>query len=147
MRAMRVLSLGVALTAVAACAAGTAGGGGGGATTRPSSAAADVPPDTTAATIQAGRALFQSAGARCASCHGAQGQGANNGPNLQDDNWLQINGGFSSIAYIIRNGVAQGDVREPAHIQPMPARGASGRLTDEEINKIATFVWNLRNQQ
>jgi mono/diheme cytochrome c family protein len=145
MRVMRVLSLGVVLAATAACAAGTAGSGGGG-TTR-SSGAPDVPPDTSAALIQEGRALFQSAGARCASCHGAQGQGANNGPNLQDSNWLQISGGYSSIAYIIRNGVAQGDIREPAHIQPMPARGAGGRLTDEEINKIAAFVWNLRNQQ
>ncbi len=143
MRTMRVLTLGVVLTATAACAASTAGGGGG--TTARRSGAADVPADTSAALIQEGRALFQSAGARCASCHGAQGQGANNGPNLQDNNWLQIDGGYSSIAYIIRNGVAQGDIREPAHIQPMPARGANGRLTDEEINKIATFVWNLRN--
>jgi mono/diheme cytochrome c family protein len=141
MRVMRAFSLMAVLTAAAACAAGTGTGTGG--SSRMSSGP-DIPPDTTAEVIAEGRALFQSAAARCAGCHGATGQGANNGPNLRDNEWLQMNGGYRGIVYIIRNGVAMGDIRETAHIQPMPARGAQGRLTDEEIDKIATYVWSLR---
>jgi mono/diheme cytochrome c family protein len=143
MRVMRTFSLMAVLTTAAACAAGTGTGGGGSSR----SSAPDIPPDTSAAVIAEGRALYQSAGARCAGCHGATGQGANNGPNLRDNEWLQMNGGYRGIEYIIRNGVAMGDIRETAHIQPMPARGAQGRLTDEEIAKIATYVWSLRLEE
>ena len=60
----------------------------------------------------------------------------------------QINGSFSGIVYVIRNGVSAGDIREPMHQRPMPARGGENiNLTDEQIDKIATFVWSLRKAQ
>lgn len=147
MEMKRVFSLAALVAVVSACAAGTSTGGS--AASPRARGAADIPPDTSAAVIAEGRALFNNGQlARCAGCHGANGQGANNGPNLRDAEWLQIDGGYSSIAYIIRNGVSRGDIRLPeAHLQPMPARGVNQQLTDEQVNKIATYVWSLRNQQ
>ncbi len=144
MQVLRVFSLVASLAVIAACGAapGAGAGSGGGST-----AMTDVPPDTSAAVIAEGRTMFNGA-ARCASCHGPNGRGGQGGPNLQDREWLQINGSFSSIAYIIRNGVSAGDIREPMHQRPMPMRGGENiNLTDEQIAKIATFVWNLRNEQ
>ncbi len=139
MKALRFFSMLAVLGAVTACAAATSGGtGGGGAST-----AAAAPPDTSAAVINEGRTLFNSL-ARCASCHGSNGSGGQGGPQLNDREWLQINGSYSGIQYIIRNGVSAGDIREPMHQRPMPARGGDNtNLTDAQIDKIATFVWSL----
>jgi mono/diheme cytochrome c family protein len=147
MEMKRVFSLAAVVALVSACAAGTSTGGS--AASPRARGAADIPPDTSAAVIAEGRTLFTNGQiARCSACHGATGQGANNGPNLRDNDWLQIDGGFSSIAYIIRNGVSRGDVRMPeAHQFPMPARGVNEQLTDEQVNKIATYVWSLRNEK
>jgi mono/diheme cytochrome c family protein len=139
MQALRFFSLVAVMGTLTACAAATSGGtGGGGATT-----AAAAPPDTSAAVIAEGRQMFNSL-ARCASCHGSSGSGGQGGPALNDREWLQINGSYSAIQYIIRNGVSAGDIREPMHQRPMPARGGPQiNLTDEQIDKIATFVWSL----
>jgi mono/diheme cytochrome c family protein len=144
MQALRFFSLVAVMGALTACAAATSGGtGGGGATT----AAAAAPPDTSAAIIAEGRTLFNGT-ARCASCHGSNGRGGQGGPQLNDTEWLQINGSYSGIQYIIRNGVSAGDIREPMHQRPMPARGGENiNLTDAQIDKIATYVWSLRNAQ
>jgi len=143
MKALRFFSMLAVMGAVTACAAATSGGtGGGGAST-----AAAAPPDTSAAVINEGRTLFNSS-ARCASCHGSNGAGGQGGPQLNDSEWLQINGSFSGIQYIIRNGVSAGDIREPMHQRPMPARGGENiNLTDVQIDKIATYVWSLSQKK
>jgi mono/diheme cytochrome c family protein len=142
MKALRFFSMMAVMGAVTACAAATGGGTGGGGNT-----VAAAPPDTSAAIIAEGRTMFNGT-ARCASCHGSNGQGGQGGPQLNDSEWLQINGSYSGIQYIIRNGVSAGDIREPMHVRPMPARGGEiVNLTDPQIDKIATFVWSLTQKK
>src|SRR5918993_536174 len=64
----------------------------------------------------------------CASCHGANMQGAQ-APSMLDDTWVSGNGDDASLASTIKNGrVATG----------MPAFG--GLLNDEEIRAMVVYI-------
>lgn len=71
-----------------------------------------------------GRTSFQT---KCASCHGAQGQGGI-GPNLTDDHWIH-GGKLTEILASIVNGVPD---------KGMPAWGAV--IGPEEIQSLTVFV-------
>lgn len=74
-----------------------------------------------------GQEIFQ---VRCASCHGAQGQGGV-GPNLTDNYWLH-GAEFSNIVKTVRYG--------------FPTKGMIswlGHLTPGQIIHVATFVQTL----
>jgi cytochrome c oxidase cbb3-type subunit 3 len=72
--------------------------------------------------------------ARCAACHGDQGQGLI-GPNLTDDAWLHGSASLSDIYGIIDAGV-------PA--KGMPAWGR--QLSPIELRKVAAFVGSQRGK-
>lgn len=73
-------------------------------------------------------------GAKCAPCHGDQGQGLI-GPNLTDNAWLHGQGTLSDIYGVINDGVlAKG----------MPAWGK--QLSPIEVRKLAAFVGTRRGK-
>ena len=80
---------------------------------------------------KAGEAVYQQA---CAACHGADGTGmtAMGAPNLTDNIWL-----YGSTYEWIRETVEHGRQNE------MPAQ--EGRLTDDQIQILAAYVYSLSN--
>lgn len=69
--------------------------------------------------------------AKCAACHGATASGGT-GPNLTDDTYINIKK-LTDIPNVIANGAKAG---------AMPAW--KGRLTDNEITLMASYVASLR---
>lgn len=89
-------------------------------------------PDTaavTAATIDAGRAVFHGAG-QCAVCHGASLEGGV-GPTLKAHEWKDApHGDLAAIYRVIVNGV------------PGTAMvGHPGGISDDDAAKVAAYVW------
>lgn len=70
-------------------------------------------------------------GSKCAACHGAAASGGT-GPNLTDDSYLNVKA-LTDIASVIRDGAKAGS---------MPSW--KGRLTDNEITLMASYVASLR---
>lgn len=92
--------------------------------------------------LAGGAAVFR---AHCSQCHGAGAAGGVGYPNLNDDDWLW--GGtreeiYATIAHGIR-WEADWDTR----ISEMPAFGADGLLSREEIDQVVEFVWSLSNDE
>lgn len=71
----------------------------------------------------------------CAACHGVGGVGntAMGAPRLNDDIWLH-GWGENAIIAMINNG----------KVNQMPAQ--EGKLTDSQINVLASYVWSLSNK-
>lgn len=85
---------------------------------------------STNANIDQGRLLF---GAKCAACHGNEGQGVI-GPNLTDRFWLHGKGERKEILNLIRQGVVANG---------MPAW--ADMMTDQEIIQVASFVASIKD--
>lgn len=90
---------------------------------------AAVPPDTSAATIEAGRRVFQGSGT-CFACHGGRLQGGPVAPSLTGPTWKNIHGGFDEILHVIRAGV-------PGTVMI----SHPGGITDEKARQAATYIW------
>ncbi|MBK1885797.1 MULTISPECIES: cytochrome-c oxidase, cbb3-type subunit III [Marinobacter] len=84
-----------------------------------------------AAAAEAGKAVFAQG---CVACHGPEGKGmqALGAPNLTDNIWL-----YGSNYEWIRETVLHGRVNE------MPAQ--SGRLSNDQIQILAAYVYSLSN--
>lgn len=85
-----------------------------------------------------GQAAFNT---NCAGCHGVGGGGLPGGyPVLADDAWLwggEVETIHNTIQWGIRNGT------DDARYSDMPAFGADGILTNEEIASVADYVLSL----
>ncbi|EGD60830.1 glucose/sorbosone dehydrogenase-like protein [Novosphingobium nitrogenifigens DSM 19370] len=106
----------------------------------PVARAAPLPDGANAADVDTGRRIFlgELKGGTCSGCHGSDGRGSSAGPALVGPTWLWADGTPASFAKVIRNGVPQ-----PKNAGgPMPARGGAD-LTDEDIRKVAAYVWTL----
>ena len=86
-----------------------------------------------------GRQLF---GDNCAVCHGRDGRGRANYPDLTDDDWLW-GGGPELIEQTMRVGIntAHPDTR----IGQMPAFGRDQMLDREQVRNAAAYVYSLTN--
>ena len=86
-----------------------------------------------------GRQLF---GDNCAACHGRDGRGRANYPDLTDDDWLW-GGGPELIEQTMRVGIntAHPDTR----IGQMPAFGRDQMLDREQVRNAAAYVYSLTN--
>ena len=86
-----------------------------------------------------GRQLF---GDNCAACHGRDGRGRANYPDLTDDDWLW-GGGPELIEQTMRVGIntAHPDTR----IAQMPAFGRDEMLDREQVRNAAAYVYSLTN--
>lgn len=89
--------------------------------------------------ITAGDALFHGR-AGCYVCHGVEAQGL---PAAGDG----ITAGLSYVPYqwdaiaaLVRNGLPDVESRSPI---AMPARGARGDLTPDEIRRVSAYVWAI----
>jgi cytochrome c oxidase cbb3-type subunit 3 len=89
---------------------------------------------------------FSSAGGRsafadnCAPCHGTGGAGAKGFPSLVDDDWLW-GGSLEEIHQTILYGIRADN--DETRQNEMPAFGAQGILTAEQISDVADYVLSL----
>jgi cytochrome c oxidase cbb3-type subunit 3 len=84
-----------------------------------------------------GRQLF---GDNCAACHGQDGKGRANYPDLTDDDWLW-GGGPQLIEQTMRVGI---NTRHPeTRIGQMPAFGRDEMLDREQVQNVAAYVYSL----
>lgn len=91
--------------------------------------------------VAGGRAAFR---VNCIQCHGSGATGGKGYPNLNDDDWLW-GGTLDQIQTTLQHGIrytADPDTRQ----SPMPAFGADGILTPEQINDVAEYVLRLSGQ-
>ena len=98
-----------------------------------------LPPGMTVEMIQHGDSLFHGR-AGCFGCHGTEGQGlpaAGDALTVELD-YVAYNWG--SIDSLISSGIPDALTRSPI---AMPARGARGDLTAEEIRWVAAYVWAI----
>lgn len=77
--------------------------------------------------ISAGKSVYA---ARCAACHGMNGEGLI-GPNLTDDHWLH-GGRIVEILSVVEKGVLDKGML-----------AWKGILKDEEIRDVTAFVWSI----
>lgn len=103
----------------------------------------DIPGDDQLAGYarQAGEAVFNT---WCVQCHGREGGGFVGYPTLSDDEWLwggSMEAIHSTIAHGIRN-----DEDPDARWSEMPAFGADGLLSEEEVDQVINYVMSLSGQ-
>lgn len=98
-------------------------------------------PAAGADTVALGGQIFrgEQAGGTCYTCHGQNGEGTAIGPNLTDDEWLNIpSKSVENIVNVVKSGVAQ-PRQYPA---PMPPMGGA-QLTDQQVRAVAEYVASL----
>ncbi len=86
-----------------------------------------------------GHQLF---GDNCAACHGSDGKGRANYPDLTDDDWLW-GGGTQRIVETISVGVNSANAG--SRLAEMPRFGVDQMLPREDIEKAANYVFSLSN--
>ncbi|MBP2562359.1 cytochrome c oxidase cbb3-type subunit 3 [Neorhizobium galegae] len=86
-----------------------------------------------------GKQLF---GDNCAACHGRDGKGGNNYPDLTDDDWLW-GGGPEKIQQTLMVGI---NSRHPdTRIAQMPAFGRDEMLDRQQVLDVAAYVISLND--
>lgn len=88
-----------------------------------------------------GSAVFRT---YCSQCHGAGAAGSKGYPNLIDDDWLW-GGGAENIAITVRHGI-RWEYDDDTRFSEMPAFGADGILTSEQIEQVADHVLSFSGQ-
>lgn len=89
-----------------------------------------------------GRQLF---GDNCAACHGMDGTGRSNYPDLTDNDWLWGDGSPETIAETLRVGINAR--HEETRMSMMPAFGADAMLTRPEVRQVAQYVYSLSHPE
>lgn len=86
-----------------------------------------------------GRQLF---GDNCAACHGRDGKGGSNYPDLTDNDWLW-GGGPDLIEQTMRVGINA--AHPDSRIGQMPAFGRDEMLDRNQVRSVAAYVYSLTN--
>lgn len=129
----RILAAGVIMVLVACQAAQSVG--------NPANAAA-APLGLTAALVALGDSIFHARA--CQRCHGPDGKGTKNGPDLTDSTWLQIDGTYSAIVRVVTEGVPIEHIKDSTHtLEMQPRGGRRNPLTDEQIRAVAAYVYTI----
>lgn len=99
-----------------------------------------VPSGATKEDVALGAKIFngQLKNGTCAGCHGVNGSGGSQGPNLTDSKWLWSDGSLSGIEHTIAVGVPHPKL----YNQAMPAKGGVD-LSPSEIKDVADYVWAI----
>ena len=93
--------------------------------------------------VRLGDSLFNNGS--CQRCHGENGAGGRNGPNLSDSEWVQSEGNLAGIFETIFWGVRRRDFADPnRRFQMNPTGGMN--LEWDEIRSLAAYVWSLSRQ-
>jgi mono/diheme cytochrome c family protein len=98
-----------------------------------------LPKGMTIQTIVQGDSVYHGKG-NCSACHGAEGEGL---PAAGDAltvalNWAQYD--WRSIDSLIDRGIPQVLTRSPIQ---MPPRGGKSNLSDEEVRRVAAYIWAI----
>ena len=88
-----------------------------------------------------GHQLF---GDNCAACHGIDGKGGSNYPDLTDDDWLWP-GGPEGIAETMRIGI--NSPHPESRIALMSAFGRDGLLDRAQVANVAAYVYSLSHPE
>ena len=86
-----------------------------------------------------GHQLF---GDNCAACHGTDGKGRSNYPDLTDDDWLW-GGSPEKIAETMRLGI--NSRHSESRVAQMPSFGQDEMLDRTEVRNVALYVYSLTN--
>ena len=78
----------------------------------------------------------------CARCHGDNGAGGRNGPDLTDAEWVQSDGSLEGVYETIFWGVRRRDLHDSTRRFQMNPKGGLN-LTDDETRALAAYVWSL----
>ena len=89
--------------------------------------------------MKTGPELF---GDNCAACHGRDGRGGDNYPDLTDHDWIW-GGGPERIAETLRVGVNSRHAENRA--AQMPSFGRDKMLDQTQVGNVATYVYSLSN--
>jgi mono/diheme cytochrome c family protein len=102
-----------------------------------------TPPGAAPAQVALGDHIFhgQIASAPCAGCHGTDGKGSPEGPDLTSGKWLWGDGSLASITRTITTGVAH----PKEYGSPMPPMGGA-QLSPAEVSAVAAYVWAIGHQ-
>lgn len=100
------------------------------------------PPNVVDSLAERGRTIYQGS-ARCGVCHGDEGGGTEDGPDLTDRSWLRGRGTYEEILSMVRHGVSRRDAETG---QPMPIRGWEP-VDDSAAVAVAVYVWTLGQKQ
>lgn len=100
--------------------------------------AADLPEGVTQEQFNQGQQIFTGQGG-CIACHGPEAMGTQLGPDLTDDEWLNISGrNYDEIVQLIQTGVPQ-PVEHPG---PMPPLGGAS-LSEQQVQDVAAYVYGI----
>jgi cytochrome c oxidase cbb3-type subunit III len=88
---------------------------------------------TDQASLDAGRTIYTNPAQLCVTCHGANAQGLV-GPDLTNDYWKH-GCDLPSLMTSVKSGFPQ---------QGMPPYGSGSRLSDEELQQLASYLISLR---
>lgn len=91
--------------------------------------------------VQGGAAIFRN---NCSQCHGSGAAGSKGYPNLLDDAWLW-GGSIEEIQYTVAHGIRNEQSPDTRWSQ-MPAFGADGILSEEEIASVVQYVRQMSGQ-
>ena len=90
---------------------------------------------------ETGHQLF---GDNCAACHGSDGKGRSNYPDLTDEDWLW-GGGPEKIAETLTVGI--NSRHSDTRIAQMPSFGRDEMLDRTQVRQVATYVHALTNPE
>jgi len=100
--------------------------------------AVDLPEGVTQEMVAEGQALFSGMGT-CTICHGPDAKGTTLGPDLTDDQWLNIPGrDYEAMVNVVMNGVPT----PQQYPGPMMPRAATS-MTDDQVRAVAAYVYTL----
>lgn len=92
--------------------------------------------------IAQGDSIFN--GGSCARCHGAEGSGGRNGPDLADTTWTQSDGSLEGIRRTVFWGVRRELLTDPSwRFEMNPGGGLD--LTWDQYAALAAYVWTRSN--
>ena len=99
-----------------------------------------VPPGASRQEVALGDQIFhgQKDNGTCTGCHGTNGEGGSQGPNLTDAKWLWSDGSLTGIEKTIAMGVAH----PKQYNEPMPAKGGAA-LSSADTKAVAAYVWAI----
>ena len=102
-----------------------------------------TPPGATKAEVVFGSRIFHGDEKKgtCTGCHGLNGEGGSQGPNLTDTKWLWSDGSLGGIEKTVAAGVQH----PKQYNEPMPAMGGAD-LTPSDVKAVSAYVWAISHK-
>lgn len=98
-----------------------------------------LPPGMTLDMIRQGDSIFHGVGG-CFACHGSEGQGLPAAGDAITVSFNYVPYKWEAIDSLVTAGIPDALTRSPI---AMPSRGGKGNLTDDQIKRVAAYVWAI----